>query len=66
MGGILTGLLRADGHPQAAAEDLAGVCIAAIEGALVMSRVGRDLAPLDATGRQLDRMLSAPAPRRSR
>ena len=64
--GILTGLLRADGHPQAAAEDLAGVCIAAIEGALVMSRVGRDLAPLDATGRQLDRMLSAPAPRRSR
>lgn len=64
--GVLAGLLRAEGRPARAALDLARVCIAAIEGALVMSRVAQDLAPLDAVGRQLDRMLAAPAPRGSR
>ncbi|GAA1292956.1 TetR/AcrR family transcriptional regulator [Pseudonocardia aurantiaca] len=52
---VIAGHLRATGLPDP--EDLAVVVLAAIEGALVLSRTRRDLAPLHAVGARLRGLL---------
>lgn len=49
----------ADGLDRDGATDLATTVIAALEGALVMARAERDVAPLDAVHRQLHVLLDA-------
>lgn len=49
----------ADGIPREGADELALLATSAIEGAIVLARVRRDLAPLDAVHRRLREMLSA-------
>lgn len=44
---LLAGALEADGHPVDEAVELADLCIAAVEGALLLARVERSTAPLD-------------------
>lgn len=51
--------LVSDGVSRGAATELATLVIAALEGALVMARTERDLAPLDAVHRQLRGLLKA-------
>ena len=51
--------LLADGLAREEAADLATTVIAALEGALVMARAERDVAPLDAVHRQLRFLLDA-------
>ena len=51
--------LAADGLDRDNAADLATTVIAALEGALVMARAGRNVAPLDAVHRQLRVLLDA-------
>lgn len=54
---ILSDRLVADGLSRAKADDVAALVIAALEGALVMARAARDVAPLEAVHRQLRRLL---------
>jgi AcrR family transcriptional regulator len=54
----------ADGIPAADATELAVLATAAIEGAIVLARVRRDLTPLDRVHRQLRNCLLAAAPER--
>jgi hypothetical protein len=54
----------ADGIPAADATELAVFATAAIEGAIVLARVRRDLTPLDRVHRQLRNCLLAAAPER--
>lgn len=49
--------LISDGVPGRSAAELAALVVAALEGALVLCRAGRDVAPLDMVHRQLRRML---------
>ena len=53
-----------DGIPAAHATELAVFATAAIEGAIVLARVRRDLTPLDRVHRQLRNCLLAAAPER--
>jgi AcrR family transcriptional regulator len=55
---ILSGTLRDEGHPHAEADGLAQLSVAAIEGALMMTRVQRSPTPLDATRKHLAELLS--------
>lgn len=50
---LITGRLLADGVPRKQAVELATLVVAALEGALVLARAARDVAPLDAVHRQL-------------
>jgi AcrR family transcriptional regulator len=54
----------ADGIPRERAGDLAVLATTALEGAIVLARVRRDLIPLDIVHRQLRELLSAEATRR--
>lgn len=54
----------ADGIPRERAADLAVLATTALEGAIVLARVRRDLAPLDVVHRQLRELLSAEATRK--
>ncbi|ORB67273.1 TetR/AcrR family transcriptional regulator [Mycobacterium scrofulaceum] len=54
----------ADGIPRERAGDLAMLATTALEGAIVLARVRRDLAPLDVVHRQLRDLLSAEANRK--
>ncbi|KKC03466.1 TetR/AcrR family transcriptional regulator [Mycobacterium nebraskense] len=54
----------ADGIPRERAGDLALLATTALEGAIVLARVRRDLTPLDAVHRQLRDLLSAEATRK--
>ncbi|OBF95846.1 TetR family transcriptional regulator [Mycobacterium sp. 852014-52450_SCH5900713] len=54
----------ADGIPRARAADLAMLATSALEGAIVLARVRRDLTPLDVVHRQLRDLLSAEANRK--
>jgi AcrR family transcriptional regulator len=54
----------ADGIPRERASDLAVLATTALEGAIVLARVRRDLIPLDVVHRQLRELLSAEATRR--
>ncbi|MGD1172336.1 TetR/AcrR family transcriptional regulator [Mycobacterium seoulense] len=53
-----------DGIPRERAADLAVLATTALEGAIVLARVRRDLAPLDVVHRQLRELLSAEATRK--
>ena len=64
--GLISARLVADGVTRKKAVDLSALLIAALEGALVLARVGRDVAPLDAVHRQLRRLLEAETPERKR
>ena len=63
---LISQRLLADGVTRTTATDLSALVIAALEGALVLARAGRDVAPLDAVHRQLRRMLEAETPGRKR
>ena len=54
---ILTEKLVADGFPRARAERLAGLCVSAIQGALIQARVERSGAPIETAADELARML---------
>jgi AcrR family transcriptional regulator len=54
----------ADGMPPDRAGELAVLATTAIEGAIVLARVRRDLTPLDVVDRQLRSLLLAEAPRK--
>lgn len=62
---ILADKLVADGFPPERAKRLAGLCVSAIQGALIQARVERSGAPLEAAADELARMLDAAASRRS-
>jgi hypothetical protein len=51
--------LHADGLKRKKAARLALLCVAAIEGAVVMSRARADTEPLDAVGRELEAAIDA-------
>lgn len=53
----LAARLRSDGHTRARAESLAGLCLAAVEGALVLCRAHRSIAPLQQAAVELRRLL---------
>jgi TetR/AcrR family transcriptional repressor of lmrAB and yxaGH operons len=57
---ILGASLTAAGHTAAGATDLAELCIAGLEGALMLARVDRSPAPIDRVQRQLDVLLATP------
>jgi hypothetical protein len=50
--------LRSAGRSRRDADDLAEVCIAGLEGALMLARVERSAAPIDRVQRQLTRLLA--------
>jgi TetR/AcrR family transcriptional repressor of lmrAB and yxaGH operons len=52
--------LTAAGHDAAHAEDLADLCIASLEGALMLARVDRSPDPIDRVQRQLNELLAVP------
>lgn len=56
---LIADRLTADGVPRRRATELAALVIAALEGALVLSRTSRDIAPLDMVAKQLRRMFEA-------
>jgi TetR/AcrR family transcriptional repressor of lmrAB and yxaGH operons len=56
---ILVDALVADGHRRNHAADLAELCIAGLEGALMLARVERDAGPVDRVERQLVALLQA-------
>jgi TetR/AcrR family transcriptional regulator, lmrAB and yxaGH operons repressor len=58
---ILADKLAADGFPPERAKRLAGLCVSAIQGALIQARVERSGAPLEAAADELARMLDAAA-----
>jgi TetR/AcrR family transcriptional regulator, lmrAB and yxaGH operons repressor len=62
---IMRASLSAAGHDQATANDLAELCIAGLEGALVLARVDRTPAPIDRVQRQLERLLASPPTKES-
>jgi TetR/AcrR family transcriptional repressor of lmrAB and yxaGH operons len=67
--GILQQSLTSAGHDRKQAERLAELCIAGLEGALMLARVDRTTAPLDRVEQQLRALLSGNAdesPRRLR
>jgi TetR/AcrR family transcriptional regulator, lmrAB and yxaGH operons repressor len=55
---ILTQSLVAAGRSAADAEDLAELCIAGFEGALILARINRSTAPLDRIERQVSALLA--------
>jgi len=63
--GILTTKLVADGFTPARAERLAGLCVSAIQGALIQARVERSGAPIEMAADELARMLDEVAIRSS-
>jgi AcrR family transcriptional regulator len=56
---LITERLADDGVPRPRAAELATLVIAGLEGALVLARTSRDVAPLDAVHRQLRGLLAA-------
>jgi AcrR family transcriptional regulator len=56
---LLAATLRDEGHPPDRADELAQLMVAAIEGALMMSRVQRSTSPLESVRVQLRQLLSA-------
>lgn len=57
--GLIAQRLVADGIPAKRARDLAVLMTAALEGAIVLARAARDIAPLDVVHRQLRGLLEA-------
>jgi transcriptional regulator LmrA/YxaF-like protein len=52
--------LTTAGHTAADATDLAELCIAGLEGALMLARVQRSPDPIDRVQRQLESLLTTP------
>lgn len=61
---LVAGRLVADGVPRKQAGELAALVISALEGALVLARAGKDVAPLDAVHRQLRTLLRSATERK--
>lgn len=59
---LIADRLVADGMPRLQAGDLATLVIAGLEGALVLARAARDVAPLEAVHRQLRPLLQTTSP----
>lgn len=57
--GLIAQRFVADGMPAERAKDLAVFVTASLEGAIVLARAARDIAPLDVVHRQLRRLLEA-------
>jgi TetR/AcrR family transcriptional repressor of lmrAB and yxaGH operons len=55
---IMAEKLVADGYSIDRAERLAGLCVSAIQGALIQARVERSSAPIESAARELARMLN--------
>ncbi len=55
---LLVGALIADGRSPTEAVDLTELCVAGMEGAIMLARVARNPAPLDRVERQLIRLLA--------
>lgn len=62
--GLIAARFIADGIPRARAADLSMLAATALEGAIVLARVRRDLTPLDVVHRQLRDLLLAEATRK--
>jgi TetR/AcrR family transcriptional regulator, lmrAB and yxaGH operons repressor len=60
--GLLTEKLIADGFPRERARRLAGLCVSAIQGALIQARVERSGAPIEIAADELARMLESARP----
>jgi TetR/AcrR family transcriptional regulator, lmrAB and yxaGH operons repressor len=58
---VLTDKLVADGFPAERAERLAGLCVSAIQGALIQARVERSGTPIETAADELARMLDQSA-----
>lgn len=56
----LTNSLTAAGHRRRAATELADLCIASAEGAILMARVDRSVHPIDVVRRRITPLLAAP------
>lgn len=56
---IVATRLRSEGHDRRTAQGLAMVCVASVEGALLMARVQRTLAPLQAVRVHVGRLVAA-------
>jgi AcrR family transcriptional regulator len=63
---LITGRLRADGVVADRAADLAMLIVTAIEGAIVVARATRDIAPMDQVHRQLRLLLDTERPHHDR
>lgn len=61
---LISSRLVSDGVSRGRATELATLVIAALEGALVLARAGRDVAPLDTVHRQLRGLLKAATERK--
>ncbi|KZS67736.1 TetR family transcriptional regulator [Mycobacterium kansasii] len=59
---LLARRFAGDGIPAARSNDLATLAVSALEGALLLARVRRDLAPLESVHRQLRHLLLAELP----
>jgi AcrR family transcriptional regulator len=57
--GLISQRIIADGVSRKKATELAALVIAGLEGALVLARAGRDIAPFDAVHRQLRSLLKS-------
>jgi len=62
---LLERSLTSAGHAPAEAQDLAELCVAGLEGALMLARVQRSAAPVDRVERRLRALLSRPPTRES-
>jgi AcrR family transcriptional regulator len=61
---LIAGTLRSSGVARAEARRLATLCVAAIEGAIVLCRAEGDIRPLRDVGRELEGVLSSAVPAR--
>lgn len=55
---VLSGILSDEGHETGTADELADLCIAVVEGALLLAKLRRSTAPLELVGRRLDVLLA--------
>lgn len=62
---LLEQSLTSSGHAPATAQDLAELCIAGLEGALMLARVQRSTTPVDRVEQQLRALLSEPPTKES-
>jgi AcrR family transcriptional regulator len=54
---VITASLIAEGKPEAQAADLAELCVASVEGAILVARIDRDARPIDSVVRQVGPLL---------
>ncbi len=59
---LLAARLSSDGVNQAAAQSLSTMIVASVEGAVILSRAGRSIKPLEQVSRHLDELIAAHRP----